>query len=295
MYVDCLANPYSTTYNLPFLIQLDPAVDTDRLKTALRATIDAHPYLKMRLTTSEDGEVLAERHDDEEVQIEEIEKSALLQGFPDLVYPFRLMGGPLVRTVLVRDGSDSWLFFDPHHLVFDGESMSVFFRDLERAYAGEELEKETFTGFEAALLEQDLREGDSYGKAKEYFTSLLVGRDTDSLPVKDRGESAKEPGFLTLDVPMNRSQIEKFLKGEKLTANALWNAAFGLTLSRFIARNECVYTTVYNGRSDSRLADSVGMVRAARRGGLSELHRQDGTAAHRKHVERHLLLRRDLS
>ncbi len=31
-------------------------------------------------------------------------------------------------------------------LKFDGESMSVFFRDVEKAYAGEELEKEDFTG-----------------------------------------------------------------------------------------------------------------------------------------------------
>ena len=41
VYVDCLANPSSTAYNLPFIIQLDRAVNIDRLKNALRAAIDA--------------------------------------------------------------------------------------------------------------------------------------------------------------------------------------------------------------------------------------------------------------
>ena len=41
--------------------------------------------------------------------------------------------------------------------------------------------------------------------------------------------------------------------------NALWNAAFGFTLAKFLAREDCVYTTVYNGRSDTKLASAVGM------------------------------------
>ena len=259
IYVDCLANPYSTTYNLPFLIQLDPAVDLTRLKAALQAAIDAHPYLKMQLTTTESGEVLARRNDDAIIPIREMDKSELLQGFSDLVYPYRLIEEPLVRVALVRGESASWLFFDPHHIVFDGESHSLFFRDLEKAYAGEELEKEAFTGYEAALVEGELRKSDAYKRAKDYFATLLSGRDTDCLPIKDLDDSNPVPGFLTLDVSLDRQQIQKFLQEHKLTANALWNAAFGLTLNRFIAREECVFTTVYNGRNDSRLTESVGM------------------------------------
>lgn len=49
------------------------------------------------------------------------------------------------------------------------------------------------------------------------------------------------------------------MTGSLLTLNAFWNAAFGLALSRFLYRDDCVYTTVYNGRNDPRLQNSVGM------------------------------------
>ncbi|MBR3328584.1 MAG: amino acid adenylation domain-containing protein [Atopobiaceae bacterium] len=215
--------------------------------------------MKMRLKASASGEIFAERHDEFELQIRELDKSTLVHGFESLVHPFRLTEEPLVRAALIRDDSACWLFFDAHHLVFDGESMSVFFRDLNKAYVGDALETEAFTGFEAALAEKELRKSPAYGKAKEYFTKLLAGRDTDCLPVKDRSDSEPGTGCLTMDVSVPRKQVEQLLREQKITANALWNAAFGLTLSRFVARNDCVYATVYNGRNDSRLADSVGM------------------------------------
>ena len=259
VYVDCLANPLSTTYNLPFQIRLDPGVDATRLKAALRAATNAHPYLKTQLVATESGEVLAERRDEAELQIDELDLSELPLGFPGLVHPFRLTGSPLVRIALIRDGDARWLFFDAHHLVFDGESMSVFFRDVERAYAGESLKKENFTGFEAALAERELRASAEYDEARGYFGALLAGRDSDCLPVRDRDESTAGPGLLSFDVAVDRRRVEQILREEKLTANALWNAAFGLTLSRFLARRDCVYATVYNGRNDSRLTNSVGM------------------------------------
>ena len=259
IYVDCLSNPRSTAYNLPFLIQLDPKVDTDRLKAALGAAMNAHPYVKAQLVTTNDGEIWAERHDDTEVTIEELDKSELPMGFAGLVYPFQLTGAPLIRISLIRDDDALWLFFDAHHLVFDGESMGIFFRDVEKAYEGAALEKEAFTGYEAALAERELRESPALKDAKDYFAHLLTGWDTDCLPLKDHSGTISVPRTVSMNTTLQRQHIEEVLRREKLTANALWNAAFGLTLSRFIDRDNCVYSSVYNGRNDSRLVDSVGM------------------------------------
>ena len=41
VYVECLANPNSTAYNIPLLLKLDQTVDLARLQTALTAVIDA--------------------------------------------------------------------------------------------------------------------------------------------------------------------------------------------------------------------------------------------------------------
>ena len=259
MYAECLSRPGSTSYNLPFLLQLDPSVDLAQLKEALTAVIDAHPYLKARLAVSGTGEVTAERDESAGIEIRTINKSELVHGFSGLVYPFRLTQEPLIRALVIRDEASSYLFLDIHHLIFDGESLVVFMRDLEKAYRGERLDKEVFTGFEVALDELQQRQSTAYEEAKAYYASLLDGMDTDCRPMWDRNESDREAGSLSLRVAIDRDAFNGFLHERKTTANAVWNAAFGLVLAKFLGRRDCVYSTVYNGRNDTRLAESVGM------------------------------------
>ncbi len=259
VYVECLASPNSTAYNIPLLLKLDPSVDADRLKAALTAAIDAHPYLKMQLVVSGSGKVMTERHDTDPIEITVLQRSDLHLGFSELVRPFRLTDAPLVRAALIRDGASLYLFFDAHHLVFDGESLIVLLRDLELAYGGAALKAERFTGFEYALEEEALRKGPAYAEAKAYYTALLDGLDADCLPVRDKNDAVADVGLLSHRVAVDRAAAERFLKNARTTANALWNAAFGFTLAKFLARSDCVYTTVYNGRNDARLMDSIGM------------------------------------
>ena len=259
VYVECLASPNSTAYNIPLLLKLDPAVDMERLKTALVSAVNAHPFLKARLAAGSGGEITMVRDDDAVPEIEETEKSALPLGFAGLVRPFRLMKEPLARIALIHDEDVNHLFLDFHHLVFDGESLGIFMRDLEKAYGGETLKKESYTGYEAALDEEQLRRGSEYKEAKAWYEELLRNVDPDCLPVRDRNEARSETGLLDRYITLNRQETERFLREGKTTVNALMNAAFGLTLARFLGRKDCVYTTVYNGRNDSRLAESVGM------------------------------------
>ncbi|MER2182164.1 MAG: amino acid adenylation domain-containing protein [Clostridia bacterium] len=259
VYVECLAHPESTVYNIPLLLKLDPSVDPKRLKAALTQTIDAHPFLKARLTAGANGEILMLRNDNAVIDIETLEKSALPEGFAGLVRPFRLTEEPLIRAALIREGETCRLFLDAHHLVFDGESLVILLRDLEKAYRCETVEKESFTGFDAALDEEQLRAGPDLKEAEQYYADLLKDTDPDCLPVRDRNETEDGIGFLNREISLDRTETDRFLREGKTTVNALMNAAFGLTLSRFLGRNDCVYTTVYNGRNDSRLFDSVGM------------------------------------
>lgn len=257
--VECMANPNSTIYNIPLLLKLDPKVDLSRLKLALIDAINAHPYLKMRLVTDENGSFAAKRCDEEAPVVDELSFSSLVMGFAGLVRPFKLNSERLYRAHIITGGEAPYLFIDAHHIVFDGESLNVFTADIERAFNGEKLETEHFTGFEAALAEAELRESAAYEAAHTYWAKLLDGLDTDCLPVRDKNEAVADVGLISYPVTADREQVLKVLNESKTTVNALWNAAFGHMLKTFLARNDCVYTTVYNGRSDSRLAESVGM------------------------------------
>ena len=59
---------------------------------------------------------------------------------------------------------------------------------------------------------------------------------------------------------MNGSRYQITVQINRITPNSFFNGVFGCVLGKFIAKDEFVYTTLYNGRNDSRLADTVSML-----------------------------------
>lgn len=259
IFVECSANPDSVVYNIPVLFKLDNSLEPEKLAGAVRTAINAHPYVKTTLRLDEKGEIRAVRNDDAEPEVRVIR----CQDVPDkteLVTPFKLMGEPLYRVaVYVTDGGN-YLFMDFHHIISDGTSEAILIGDIEKAYAGEKLTAEKYSGFEAALDEQKSRESEKYETAKAYYDSIFAGCDAECLPPKSPETAEESSASITHICSVNPEHIEKYCQDNKLTLNAFFNAVFGVVLGRFDHRDEVVYTTVYNGRSDSRLADSMTML-----------------------------------
>ncbi len=259
IFVECSANPDSVIYNIPVLFKLDSSLDPEKLANAVKAAINAHPYVKTTLRLNESGEIRAVRNDDISPSVDVIRCG----GVPlknELVRPFRLMEEPLYRAaVYVTDGG-SYLFMDFHHIISDGTSEAILIRDIEKAYAGEIPESEKYSGFEAAVDEQKARESEKYKSAKEYYDSIFAGCDAECLPPKCPESEDGGSASVTHICSVTPGHIEKYCKESKLTLNAFFNTVFGVVLSRFDHRDDVIYTTIYNGRSDSRLADSMAML-----------------------------------
>ncbi|MCR5808551.1 MAG: amino acid adenylation domain-containing protein [Clostridiales bacterium] len=255
--VECISKPDSTVYSIPYLFKLSPKVDLERLKKALEDTINAHPYLKIKLFVDDDGEIRVCR-DDPKLPVAEITETDSL---PDpLVTPFELFGGRLYRMIIYKTPEANYLFLELHHIICDGTSEAILIEDINSAYAGNEIETEKYTGFEAVLDEKKARESEKYEKAAAYHRDMLEGVDHDFLPPKDvRGEKPAT-GSVTLVSGLDMGRIKEFCRINKFTVNAFFNAAFGLLISKYNFKNEALYVTIYNGRNDSRLARSVTML-----------------------------------
>jgi len=255
--VECISMPESTVYNIPYLFRLSDRVDIQRLKKAMEQTIDAHPYLKIKLFVEDDGEIRVCRDDPKLPVVDIIETDKL----PDpLVTPFELFGGRLYRMIIYKTQEGNYLFLELHHIICDGTSEAVIIEDINSAYAGNALETEKYTGFEAVLDEKKARESEKYDKAKAYFGSLLEGAEHDFLPPKDVHGAPPATGALTLPSALDMSAIKAFCTANKFTVNAFFNAAFGLLIGKYSFKNEALYVTIYHGRNDSRLSRSVTML-----------------------------------
>lgn len=259
IFVECSSKPNTVTYNMPVLIRLGKNTDTAKLVSSVKAAINAHPYLKATLFADENGDIRARRNDSEAPQVDE----KICETIPDakeLVIPFELLGGRLYRITVYKTENGNYLFMDFHHIISDGASEAILLNDIDRAYSGQEIRAEKYTGFEAALDEKAERESKRYEDAKTYYDSIFSGCESDCLPPK-----APETGKTGAASVKRRSGIDPekvyaFCKKNNFTPNAFFNAAFGFTISRFGQFDDAIYATIYNGRSDSRLASSVTML-----------------------------------
>lgn len=259
IFVECAANPGSTIYNIPYLFKLSDKVDTDRLKTAVENTINAHPYIKTKLFINDNSDIRAKRNDDEKPLVEIIE-CAELPDAQQLVQPYRILDSNLYRAKIYKTNSANYLFLDFHHIVCDGTSEAVIVEDINNFYDDKAVETENYTGFEAALDEEKARKTDAYTKAKEYYDSIFSGCDTDFLPAKDKNEPMPSVGRYELECDLPIESVKDYCDKNNITLNAFFNGAFGLVLSKYNYKDEALFTTIYNGRNDSRLARAVTML-----------------------------------
>ncbi len=259
IFVECSASPDSVTYNIPVLIRIGEGVDTDRLASAVRKAFAAHPYIRTTLFADESGEIRACRNEDAAVTVE-VKSIDHAPAGEELVCPFILLGGPLYRSSILKTPEGNYLFLDFHHIIADGTSEAVLLADIDRAYAGEELKEESYSAFEAALDEEKGRASERYEAAKEFYLKTFGQCEGCSLPPKSPESGVPGAASLHRTSGVDAESVLLFCRKHNLTPNAFFNTAFGYTLSRFCNLDEAVFTTVYNGRSDSRLAGSFAML-----------------------------------
>ena len=256
LFVDSMARPKELLYHIPMLFKLHADVDLHRLKTAIEETIEAHAYIKTRFFMDETGEIMQKRRDQSPFTVRikdylEMEK---------LVIPFKLIEGRLFNASLYQTKAGNYFFIDIHHMICDETALSILLQDINKVYAGEKLEAETYTGFEVALDEQKNRASDDYNRAKAYYTSIFEGCDTHFLPGPDKSDANPSLGEVTL-VPkdLDVATVSAYCDAQNITANAFFVGIFGYVLGRYNRKNHSVFTTIYNGRNDSRIARSTGM------------------------------------
>ncbi len=274
VYVECIAKPDTTVYNIPVLLEIGADLDLGKLKAAIAAAVNAHPFIKTRLFLNDDGDVRMRRmdadmsFDADAVEVRHVESLDEIKD--DLVKPFNLIGGRLFRMCIIETKEQKrYLFAEMHHLISDGTSMGIFLKDISAAYMGESLETESYSGYEVVLTEAHVRTAEKLEETKSYYERLLDEAETQSLPVGDRADGtakrdadgSAEAGLYEKDGEFaSVSEVRSFCEKNGLSMNAFFSAAFGHMINACLNTEACVFAGIYNGRSDSRLAETVAML-----------------------------------
>ncbi|MFP2933599.1 condensation domain-containing protein, partial [Pyxidicoccus sp. 3LG] len=136
--------PDSGAYHIPQAVELKGAVDIGALDSSLRWLLERHPVLRTTVS-SQQGQPHAELAPvpAQVLQVEDGEEALARQPgwltqrlHQESWRPFSLARGPLYRFLLLKGGGERHVLLACfHHLVVDGLSLDILFRELGEAYA----------------------------------------------------------------------------------------------------------------------------------------------------------------
>ncbi|MBQ0107120.1 MAG: AMP-binding protein, partial [Methanocorpusculum sp.] len=252
-----------TVYNMPGCRKLQSGVNLSKVQEALKQVINAHPYLKMYLRANENGDIRAVRNDAAEPVVSLLTCDHLPE-MQTLIRPFTLLNAPLYRLELYDTADGKYLFFDFHHIIGDGTSLSLLMYDISSAYAGLPLLKETYTGFEVALIEENERKSSRFAQAKEYYDKLFEEAEISSLPVDYENPGTNKGTITTVyQSALRVGDVQAFCRQHDVTENVFFNTVFGYLLSIYSGQDKVYYSSVYHGRTRAGFEATVSLLATA--------------------------------
>ena len=260
VYFDCLKNPTSTIYNIPYLLTYPADTNADKLAECVKKVVGQHPELSVHFTTQ--GDTIVQTTEDSvpvEVPFSVMKKEELDSYKNEFVRPFNLQKAPLYRFEIVKTDNNVHLLMDIHHLVFDGGSADLLIRQLNAALEGKATDDESYTYLDFVTDQQKAEDTESFTSAQQFFAEKLQTCEGASeipadLPKTDQqgwiGEVVCKPDF---------ERATAFCRQQEITPAHLFLAATAYVVSRYTNNREVYLCTVSSGRSNLKIADTVGM------------------------------------
>lgn len=260
VYFECLKNPTSTIYNIPYLLSYPEGVEAQALAEAVKRVVMCHPELRVHFITS--GEQIMQTTDgapEPEVAITSMTDAQLAEYKNDFVRPFNLTKAPLYRFEVVTTESGVKLLIDVHHLLFDGGSADLLLHQLSAVLEGKEVEPEQYTYLNFVADQKAAEDGDKFREAQQFFAERLAGCEGASEIPADL-PATEAQGFVGEAVsPLDHDSIARYCRNHEVTPAHLMLAATAYVVGRYTNNREVYLCTVSSGRSNLSIADTVGM------------------------------------
>jgi amino acid adenylation domain-containing protein len=274
-----LANlrPDSTEYNLARGLRLSGALDSAALEQCLNEIVRRHEVLRTSFEAV-DGEpvqlVSPSLHipllQQDLSSLDESARAELLEAMISQEYAkaYNLGTGPLLRASLLRLDKDEHVFLlGMHHIVYDGWSLGVLFRELGELYSACVEGRESILAplpiqyADYAAWQRDWLQGEVLDGHLSYWRDQLAGLSTLELPTDHVRPVVQgfAGGAVSLRLPQSLSEdLRGLSQAEGVTLFMLLLAAFVVLLQRYTGQTDIVLGSPVANRSRSELEQLIG-------------------------------------
>lgn len=255
-----LYTPDSTMYNLFNLLRIEKEeIDLDRMAKSIEIAIKNHPAFSTTIQFNEDGDLMQQYDSQMQITITPEKISAVeFEKIKDsLVQPFKMVKSPLFRCRLFETEDAAYLFFDVHHIIFDGTSFKVFINSVINAYMGAPLEKDYY--YLVLQKREQIQLTDFYNESLKYFEEKYGSVEWTVCPKIDAVTRKNKLGELSCEAEVHPAELSLFEKKYMVTRNEFYVAVTLLAIAISTDANDVQVSWIYNGRDDLDASSSVGL------------------------------------
>ena len=253
--------PNSTMYNLFDMIRFEKnEIDVERMAKAVEMAFKNHPALSTILQYNENGDLIQRYEQQMSIVIkpERISEDELNKIKDTLVAPFKIINAPLFRCRLFETETAVYLFFDVHHIVFDGTSLDILISNVINAYLGTPLETDYY--YLVLTRRKQMEFTDFYQESRQYHENTYGNVKWTSYPKFDRRKEENKLDSISCNETISPVHISSVEKKFMVSRNEFFIAVALLAIAINTKKNDVHVSWVYNGRDDLASTSSVGLL-----------------------------------
>ena len=262
IYLACQGlRPEDGNYQQASLYRIPECIPLEKLAAALETFVSAHPYVLSTIVMDE-GEPRMSTPEETSWKAPVLEVDSIEEARKGFCATMDLNAGkPLFRLELYKTPEGNYFYADFHHIIFDGASAGIFLRDIQVAYEGGPLQKESFSGADIALEEEAARASDAFAEARDWYTATFAeAAETPSQILPDVYGQAPAPyKELLLPLSIDAACAREVASVHRYAESILAHAAWGLTLAAWNADTKACFASIWNGRKGASSRNSMCM------------------------------------
>ena len=259
-----------TSYNMPFVLQVEGPLDIGRVRDSYRQLLHRHEILRTSFHVVNDEPVQrieemdglqAELICEEAPEAGEAELTKRIEAF---IRPFRLSEAPLIRMGIIRIGPEKHLLLlDMHHIISDGTSLNIWVDEFMKLYKGDSLAPLAIQYKDYAVWQQAQMTREAMRRQKEFWRNELSGEvPVLQLPTDYPRPAVQDFQGSQYSFRLGRrlsGQIEACCRESGVTLYMLLLAAYQVLLHKYTGQEDIIVGTPVAGRGHADLEGVLGM------------------------------------
>lgn len=260
MYITSLMSENTTAYNVPIVLKYKGALDVKKFEKAINLVADKNIILKTKF--SYENNVFKQKVDNDiwyKVDIIKADSNQLEDICRKFIRPFDLEREPLGRILVVKCGINSgYIIMDFHHIIIDGQSVSLLLNDISNAYTGKYLNVSSISYFDYCnwIVAKNLED------ERNYWCKQLKGIERTNLPLDHKRTKIQSFAGASSSIMLDKELVQKvdeICKLHHLTRFSIYVSTLMIMLSHYSLQDDIVIGTIMSGRIRPELEQIIGL------------------------------------